>query len=62
MIVCPPIAIAYIGSYYAVNMIHVNDIWMKIPKIPWPNSTISNIVEEIIFLKNKKYENLRKQP
>ena len=44
MIVCPPIAIAYIGYYYAVNMIHVNDIWMLIPKISLPNSTISNII------------------
>jgi hypothetical protein len=28
MIVYPPIAIAYIGSYYALNMIYAIDIWI----------------------------------
>jgi hypothetical protein len=27
MIVCPPIAIVYIDSYYIANMIHAIDIW-----------------------------------
>jgi hypothetical protein len=30
MIVCPPIAIVYIGSYYAVNMIHGIKIWVHL--------------------------------
>ena len=28
MIVYPQRATLYLGSYYAVNMIHTNDIWM----------------------------------
>ena len=27
MIVCPPIVIVYISSYYGVNVIHANDTW-----------------------------------
>jgi hypothetical protein len=30
MIVYSPIAIIYIGSYYAVNMVHAIDIWVFI--------------------------------
>jgi hypothetical protein len=28
MIVCPPIAIVYIDSYHAINMIHATYIWV----------------------------------
>jgi hypothetical protein len=28
MIVCIPIVVVYIGSYYIVNMMHAIDIWM----------------------------------
>jgi hypothetical protein len=28
VIICPPIAIVYIGSYYVMNMTHATNIWM----------------------------------
>jgi hypothetical protein len=30
LIVCPSIAIVYIGSYYAMNMVHATNIWVFI--------------------------------